>query len=547
MGDVEEDEDEVVEEIDVYLSPQLAGHLHLWQFPTLPPGSHYLDGVHEVAVRVAPTRFEAATTAGDQRLRMVSTQPRAPRVCSDQPTARLMAATLRRGDAAAVLSLTPIRGVHQFRPSFDTAAAGRPLAVLQVSHSDAAVDEVAARLLPEPQHLLQDLAPDVSWSPPERAAEPSSAGEPLEEQVREALEGLQVATLGSLRGLLTGEQPDDDTLIRHLTVWGVLIHGLWVARVQPGLQGALAIAREWILLRMWEGTGCAPGKAAVVRKDIMAEPFALPVDASAVREVLEGLAELQDLSAASASPPPPAVRRRRVEGACAPEDLLRLRRRAECRLWQCIESGQFVAQAEHDLLAVDQRLAELCPPARVWTLKRGGCDDDFSRRFPITALHQHQSWEAAAERIRHAVSCSAGDAATALAPRPGDDAETEVLREWLQRNLEPRGVVNRALLDAKFREFCQGRRASVPFDVYQKTRDAMTVPFGDAALALREPPAGMPRAAARFRWAYIECFNERPRWRKKDIERRVCGMLRSHRVLSRPPTSAEDGRGCEGA
>ena len=59
----------------------------------------------------------------------------------------------------------------------------------------------------------------------------------------------------------------------------VIINGLLVVKQVPDISGFEAFAREWVLLKLWEGK-------AIRRTSLMDEPFALPVGAQALKRIL---------------------------------------------------------------------------------------------------------------------------------------------------------------------------------------------------------------------------------------------------------------------
>eukprot|EP01065_Artemidia_motanka_P011768 TRINITY_DN16413_c0_g1_i1.p1 TRINITY_DN16413_c0_g1~~TRINITY_DN16413_c0_g1_i1.p1 ORF type:complete len:625 (+),score=205.39 TRINITY_DN16413_c0_g1_i1:54-1877(+) len=141
------------------------------------------------------------------------------------------------------------------------------------------------RLCYRPPSTIDDWmeSKNKDWKVP--LAHASSAHPEL--QIRSLLRSAHVLPFARLKGLLSvkGGVLDSQVLPR-LPLVAVLIRGLWVAKKVPEYRGVQALAREWILLKLWENDG------VIKRKWLSEPPYGLSLDAKALRVMLEDVAEL---------------------------------------------------------------------------------------------------------------------------------------------------------------------------------------------------------------------------------------------------------------
>jgi len=118
-----EEEDEIVKEIDVFMSQSLSNQLHILQYPLRPPWRPYNRSyLHEVRYKPVKKKMEMDFRVSKEELEnnydTQTTDPRKTYTLASsapvEPKTNYVLGVLR-GDQ---LHLTPVQGTFQFRPSF---------------------------------------------------------------------------------------------------------------------------------------------------------------------------------------------------------------------------------------------------------------------------------------------------------------------------------------------------------------------------------------------------------------------------------------------
>eukprot|EP00756_Hemistasia_phaeocysticola_P049443 Hpha_TRINITY_DN2391_c0_g1::TRINITY_DN2391_c0_g1_i1::g.467::m.467/K14721/RPC5, POLR3E; DNA-directed RNA polymerase III subunit RPC5 len=256
----------------------------------------------------------------------------------------------------------------------------------------------------------------------------------------------------------------DDSVIEAIESSAVLIRGLWFAKLVPGITGLYALAREWILLQFWE-------HGVIKRKTLTAPPFALSLDAGEVKQILSGVAVLDQ----------------------------------KRRVWTPRNSDatadRFVQQFPH---VVQRQDAE-------WERRKTRIIRNVSN--PAGAKPTMEP-EARNKVVR--------------------DARADVQR-WIGEQFKKQGVWSKGALTSQFKQAVKKRQGDpIPDEVYTDELKKVTMEFREGALILRKLGSDfLPLPVDRYRFAYVTFFREKPQWSGTEIGDKVakqCGETVPHNL-----------------